>query len=442
MRGAFLLLSIISAVNAAKRTFVDDLGVTHTTEADSPTIVTWAHRAVTLGHYGLTTSQLLGTYGEWVNAGSDYDFDKPEAGSNFPADPTPEEIRVLAQVTNLSPGCKAEYCTEFNLETLEELNPDFILVHGYRHSAWAQSDELAANITKIMGANVIYTEVSLNGEDCTADGGYPDCHGKTMIEVINQNVEIANFLNLDIPTRFNEDMTRLCDSAKAFQGNMAIVHEKGLRVMAAYLSTTTSYFATPIHDMVLRMLEELGMPLLHVGACTNTTTCPFNYFWEWLPIDEYFTECPTEEVSTNCNAKTLYPVDFWLYDHRTTLSITNEDFALGFPDRAIIAKQYDYWPIGGRLVTPHHAANILDQLGPSLVAAERLNPKTECTPADVSAIGHRMDGLEGGEYACYDVEQHNDLYFENCADPASAASAFVPAMGVTLLCVFFSLMLC
>ena len=50
-------------------------------------------------------------------------------------------------------------------------------------------------------------------------------------------------------------MKRLCNSAKSFQADMNIAHEKGLRVMAAYLTTGTSYFATPIHDPVLHMLE-------------------------------------------------------------------------------------------------------------------------------------------------------------------------------------------
>jgi len=453
----------------AARVFVDDLGEAHISDKEKPTIVTWAHRAVSLSHYGLDTGQLLGTYGEWANSGSDYDFDKPELGSSFPADPTPEEMRLLAQVTNLSPGCGAEYCTEFNTDVLEALAPDFLLIHGYRHSPWASSDELAANITRIMGDRVIYTDVSMEGEDCKADEVGGSCYGKTMIEVINQNLEVAKFLNLDIPTKLDDDMKRLCNSAKAFQKDMVIAHEKGLRVMTAYLTTGTSYFATPIHDPVLRMLEELGMPLLHVGACTNTTTCPFTYFWEWLPIDEYFTDCAAGEVSAKCNENTLYPVDFWLYDHRTTLSITNEDFQLGFPDRAIIEKQYDYWPIGGRLITPHHAANILDQLGPSLANAERLNPVTECTPAKVSATGHRTDGLVGGEYACYDETEHNSLYFEKCATPeptseptsepvtapitpltisqspdgtpeSSANTVLVPAMAMTIMYSFMSLM--
>jgi len=410
---ALLLLSLFPSIQA-ERSFTDDLGNIHVTTSDKPKVVAWAHRAVTLSHYGLDESQLLGTYGEWANSGSDYDFENPEAGSSFPADPTPEEMRLLTKVVNLSPGCKAEYCTEFNMEAFKQLDAEFILVHGYRHSAWGISSVIA-NITAETDTKVIYSEVSLEGPDCSSEGDYKKCYGKSMIDVIEDNMEIAEFLNFDIPEQLNTDLARLCTSATTFQEQMKVAHERGLRTMAAYLSTTTSYMAAPHHDMVLRMVEELGMPIMHVGACTNSTICPYDYFWEWLPIQEYFTDCSEGEYTESCNSNTLYPVDFWLYDHRTTLTVTNEDFALGFPDQAIIAKQYDYWPIGGRLITPHHAANILDALGPSLLSAERLYPKTECTSADVTGVDHRTSGLAGGAYACYDdTEYHNSKYFANC----------------------------
>merc|ERR1712194_100167 len=92
--------------------------------------------------------------------------------------------------------------------------------------------------------------------------------------------------------------------------------------MPAYLSTGTSYFAHATDDMVLRMLEELGMPIMHPGSCPNKDACTFEYFWEWIPIGEYFQSC-TDAQKENlefeaCNKDPLYPVDFWLYDHWTT----------------------------------------------------------------------------------------------------------------------------
>ena len=65
-------------------------------------------------------------------------------------------------------------------------------------------------------------------------------------------------------------------------------------------------------------------------------------------MDEYFNSCGEGQNLTECNSNTLYPVDFWLYDHRTTLTVQNEDFATAFPDQAILKKQYASWPIGGK----------------------------------------------------------------------------------------------
>jgi len=405
---------------AASRTFTDDLGVKHEIAMDKPKIVTWAHTAVTLSHYGLTDEQLLGTYGEHANSGSDLDFEKPELGSSFPADPTAEEIRFLQSVVNLSPGCGAEYCTEFNQEYLENVKPDLFILHGYRQSPWAIASHVQ-NITDFMGRPPIYIELSAHGEDCKNEN-VTSCYGKSMIEIIERYNELAEFLDFDTPSKLDEDYARLCASAETFTKQMKGAQEKGIRTMAAYLTTGTSYFATPVDDMVLRMFEELGMPIMHVGGCTNETTCKYEYFWEYIPIDEYFNSCEEGQNLTDCNANTLYPVDFWLYDHRTTLTVQNEDFATAFPDQAILKKQYASWPIGGRLITPDHASRILDTVGKAMEGAERIYDATACVPdVDVVSLTHRqshaLGGLPGGSYACYGSgEYHNTDYYKGCSD--------------------------
>ena len=53
-----IFLSIASAVVNA-REFVDDLGVSHQTDKDKPTIVTFAHKAVTLARYGKIIMQYM-----------------------------------------------------------------------------------------------------------------------------------------------------------------------------------------------------------------------------------------------------------------------------------------------------------------------------------------------------------------------------------------------
>jgi hypothetical protein len=93
---------LIGAAHAVDRTFTDDKGKTFATSAEKPTIVTFAHSAVSMKHYGLDAAQLLGTYGEWYNDGSDIDFEKPEMGSSFPAGEC--EYRIVLNMWRMQVG--------------------------------------------------------------------------------------------------------------------------------------------------------------------------------------------------------------------------------------------------------------------------------------------------------------------------------------------------
>lgn len=173
--------------------------------------------------------------------------------------------------------------------------------------------------------------------------------------------------------------------------------------------------------MVLRMFEELGMPILHIGKCED---CSLNYFWESIPTESYFASCTDEQINAtdfeSCNADTLYPVDVWLYDHRVRDTINNEDFAVVFPDRAILNGQYVEWPIGGRKLTPRHAIEILNSVGPVVAGADRIHDETVCVAGvDVTSTEHRQSGngtkgAGAGEYACYNTDYHNTKYFQGC----------------------------
>merc|ERR1719413_183978 len=171
---------------------------------------------------------------------------------------------------------------------------------------------------------------------------------------------------------------------------MKMAHDKGIRTMAAYVDPSSAFYASPVNDIVLRMFEELGMPILHVGKCEE---CSQSYFWETIPSESYFSSCENSTDFGDCNDDTLYPVDVWLYDHRTRPIITNEDFAVVFPDMAVLNGQYVEWPIGGRKITPRHAIEILSAVGPSIANAERLHGETSCiADLDVTGKAHRQSG--------------------------------------------------
>jgi len=156
-----------TTVQAQERTYTDDLGVTHRTTLDKPKVVTFAHTAVSLFDYGFDVSQLIG-YGEYVVTGSDYDFNNPEQTSSYNADPEPADLAKLQTVTNLSPGCaqKPGYCTEFNSTTLVDLDPDFLIVHGYAHNPWGFANFTQQVLSVFPQNKIIYNDISLEGSEC------------------------------------------------------------------------------------------------------------------------------------------------------------------------------------------------------------------------------------------------------------------------------------
>jgi hypothetical protein len=367
---------------------------------------------------GLGTDQLVGTYGERAVAGSDIDFTNLTEESSFPADPNPEEQEFLSSVTNLSPGCGAEFCQEFDIEGFRALKPDFIIMHGYRQAVWGLDDRVT-EIEAAIGKPIIYIDISLEGPECKEGSGEDRCYGKSLIEVIAQYEVLAVALGIDIPASVDEDRRRLCQASATFQEIARDAHLRGVRALAAYFSPpeggdfgTLNYFANPPDDLVLRMLEELGLPLLHVSCNSpGEEGCDSGYFWESISTQEFFNNCTSNLEA--CNDQTHYPVDFWLYDHRESTMVKGPNFFDAFPDKAIGARQFAYWPIGAGTVSYRHAAEILELIAPALDKADRLHPSTSCTPGvDVSGIAHRVVGLEGGEYACYDEKFHRQAYFE------------------------------
>lgn len=179
--------------------------------------------------------------------GSTFDFEKPELTSSYTADPEPEDIAKLLTTANLSPECERTpgYCVAFDIEMLIDLNPDYLIVHGYAGSPWA-----FANFTEVTLAfpqsKIIFNDVSLMGDDCQTT---ENCYGKSMIDLIEQYKKLADFLNLDEPEGLAEDMATLCAAATEFSSHMATAHEKGIRTMAAYVDPSSAFYASPINDV-------------------------------------------------------------------------------------------------------------------------------------------------------------------------------------------------
>lgn len=137
------------------------------------------------------------------------------------------------------------YCTSFSIDTLLEVNPDFLVVHGYAHSPWGFSNftEIEVAFPK---AKIIYNDISLDGDDCSTT---ENCYGKSMIDVVEQYRELALFLNLEEPAKLEEDLTALCEAATEFSAHMKMAHEKGIRAMASYVDPSNAFYASPVNDV-------------------------------------------------------------------------------------------------------------------------------------------------------------------------------------------------
>lgn len=180
-------------------------------------------------------------------------------------------------------------------------------------------------------------------------------------------------------------------------------------------NTVGGWLYSPYNDEVLLMLEELGMPLLHVeGGSEQMLTADYSKGLMFA-----------SDLHSSVDPTRKYPVDFWLYDVRVTLDFTSSAFATAWPHAAVVANQGGYWPSGGHVHSYLHAVEILTQVGNALAGAVRLHPATECTPITGGAVDgqvHRTDGLIAGQYACNSAVEygwcsaHSDLHEHRKSD--------------------------
>ena len=117
-----------------------------------------------------------------------------------------------------------------------------------------------------------------------------------------------------------------------------------------------------------------------------------------------------------------YHVDFWLYDDRVTLDFISESFAKAWPHKAVVNKQYAYFPANARIYSYRHATEILNVIGQSLKNADKLElATTQCTaPAEGGYAGpaHRSAGMDPGQYAC-----HEPISYDICKPDSDDVSS-------------------
>eukprot|EP00560_Eucampia_antarctica_P004287 CAMPEP_0197836358 /NCGR_PEP_ID=MMETSP1437-20131217/28696_1 /TAXON_ID=49252 ORGANISM="Eucampia antarctica, Strain CCMP1452" /NCGR_SAMPLE_ID=MMETSP1437 /ASSEMBLY_ACC=CAM_ASM_001096 /LENGTH=471 /DNA_ID=CAMNT_0043442477 /DNA_START=1901 /DNA_END=3316 /DNA_ORIENTATION=- len=423
--------------------FVDDEGQYHSISSGS-SIMCGAMDAVTLLHFGMESSQIKGTFGERSSSGSNYggiyaDGNLVDHGDHsnvaynpehFPADPDEAERAFLNLIPDYSPTCSSSnyYCTKIDIDGINAAGwPDFIIFGSFYSNLL--TEDFRGNATAA-GKSII--------ELTTAYGSSVDAEvlPRGMIEITERWEELAGtFLDPeDVAKTVEADKESFCAAAEKFRKATAIAQARGVRAMSGYLPYTAAgengeigaFLASPERDTVLAMLEELGMPILHNDAETNR---PYEY-----QVNADFSKgtMPYENIMSAgvIGDPVPYYIDFWLYDDRVTLDFLSDAFAQAWPNKAVVNKQYAYFPANSRVFSYRHAAEILTVISDPLMKAIKLETAvTECTPAAAggyNGTAHRSSGMLPGQYACYTPITYDictkDIIDEKDTSPSTAPS--------------------
>lgn len=445
-----------SPIAEATRSFIDDRGneIKLDDSITAPTFVAGAMDAVSLYHLGVPQSQLKGTYGErrasGSNAGSKYfdgNVNKDQLGDHsaaeyvkelFPADPNAEEMKYIETNTvDLSPSCSYSnyYCDSVDLALIAAMDPppNLFIVGPYYETLPAVKNTTYTDLLASKGIKVVLMNLKSN-----VDGAPETQVPRSMVQEIERFEELATFLGVkDVKKNTEADRKAFCTSASDFRAAAKSAQDKGIRILGGYLpfgnitadQTTTAYFQVVEQDAVLSMMEELGAPILH----TNNEGTSF------FASNKQFS---AKKPQTDSGIDLL--VDFWLYDDRTTLDFRSDEFATMWPHPAVTAKQYSGFSSNARIFSFRFASEQLDHVtGPLNKAKKVIDTATKCSKAPEGGFSgdkHRQQGLEAGQYACYEPVMYAELCGGGVTSGAAVAGRMMGVVAAFMVAVSFLLL--
>ena len=278
-------------------TFTDDEGTTHTWGATVPKIVVGAFDAITLMHFGMQASQIVGTFGQRGTSGSNlnsyyHDGNNADHGNhsasvydalNFPTDPNALEQAMLAQALDLSADCSATnyYCASFD-HTILDANgwPDLIIQGSFHGPSPLNAAAVAAAAAR--GIPIIKLTRQYNSENVLVIIGLTltlplsltlplnpnpnpnQVSPKGFIEIAHRFEDLARALGVSgVTEAIASDKAALCAEVEAFKPVARGAQTRGVRAMAAYLpygeaaanGDIGGFAMSPDKDPVLMMLE-------------------------------------------------------------------------------------------------------------------------------------------------------------------------------------------
>lgn len=214
--------------------------------------------------------------------------------------------------------------------------------------------------------------------------------GISYLEVIANFQRLATAIGGDGHT--NHDIAVYCQQLKTAIAELAasakFMASNGVRALAVSMAPDTMYLAQPTHDPILIMLEQLGVPMVHVEVNDDRGS-----YWEWVQYNSTSGEIPEG-----------FPgADVFLYDgrfHNDHIVLSDEERGWTFNHPAMETGQMVSWPIDTSF-SYERATRILWDMKRVFDQSVQLVDATECTDADP------MDPsvmLEKGGWKC-----NNDL---------------------------------
>ena len=168
---------------------------------------------------------------------------------------------------------------------------------------------------------------------------------------------------------------------------------EGIRVTTVAMAEEYIYAAQPTDDPILTMLEQLGVPMVHVNV-----NDPRGGYWEYVGFNQSETGWQAQTLLADGSGP-IYNTDIWLYDTRTHEATMSAD-GLGaqFDHPAWQAGQVAPWPIDSTW-SYEYGTRILNQLRAVFDKSTRIMDKTTCTVHTAGAgVANK---LAPGQWACH-----------------------------------------
>lgn len=434
-------------------TFEDDRGHEHTWDSDKKARVCLRAGVggLSLHQLGMQADQLVCYWGLWGIRGSDFDPEDPSKGSIYPeADPTADEADFFEGAINMSPGCwkNPRGCFRWDYELMSNVTGlvesdqvDFILFIDNGNDGHMKEMEAEK------GIKAIFVDTFYDKNPACRAANYTildesKCYGRSMIDIVQRIEELAIFLGVDVDVPKQEKAKQeACDAATAFSVAMKEAHQRDMRIKVSILGTR-EYPADsglnvpyardfdPISLWVPRTLEELGAPLLHGGTYNKTAGENRD-----VVVDDFFPDCAAGQIDDACKDNTYHPVDFWLIDSRSYLVLEDWLNLNLFPDPAISARQFSYYPRNDGALSYRMIANLLKMYGEKISAADKVSKADpgECKPVDPksSEIISKSGGLGLNDFICYNEDLIQKEYLVCPPVPAGGGTAVAAGDAVS-----------